>query len=246
MGERRSSDLRVRFDARLRLEFHGAKITSDAGLLAFRELDEALGLSQVAERMLGETRTGRNVQHELVALLRQSVYSRLAGYEDTNDAGRLAKDPAMRVVVSRRASQKQAAGPTTVGRFETEMLTHPENLQALSSLNGAWVSRAMARTRTRRIVLDLDSSESPVHGEQEGSSYNGHFQCVCYQPSPVLLQRVWGLRGGDAAPRARAQCPCVEGAAGAGGGAVSGGRTAQVPAGGCGLRQSRGIPVPGA
>ena len=79
MGERRSSDLRVRFDVRLRLQFHGAKVTSDAGLLPFRELDEALGLSQSAEMMLAETRTGRNVQHELAPLLRQSVYSRLAG-----------------------------------------------------------------------------------------------------------------------------------------------------------------------
>ena len=56
MGEKRSSDLRVRFDARLRLEFQGAKVTSDAGLLAFRELDEALGLSRLAEGMLTETR----------------------------------------------------------------------------------------------------------------------------------------------------------------------------------------------
>ena len=180
MGERRGSDLRVQFDARLRLKFHGAKVTSDAGLLAFRELDEALGLSHLAQSMLAETRTGRNVQHEVLPLLRQSVYSRLAGYEDTNDAERLAQDPAMRVIVSRRASDKQAASTNCVSRFETEMLTGPENLQALSELKGAWVSRAMGRTKTRRIILDLDSSESPVHGEQEGSSYNGHFQCVCY------------------------------------------------------------------
>ena len=79
MGERRSSDLRVRFAARLRLEFHGAKVTSDAGLPTFRELDEALGLSHLAQSMLAETRTGRNVRHELAPLLRQSVYSRLAG-----------------------------------------------------------------------------------------------------------------------------------------------------------------------
>ena len=128
MGERRSNDLRVRFDARLRLEFQGAKVTSDAGLLAFRGLDEALGLSHLAQSMLAETRTGRNVQHELVPLLRQSVYSRLAGYEDTNDAERLAQDPAMRVIVSRRASEKQAGSTTSVSRFETEMLTGPENI----------------------------------------------------------------------------------------------------------------------
>ena len=182
MGEGRNGGLRVHLDARVRLEFQGAKVTSDAGLLAVRELDDALALSQLAERMLAETRTGRNIQHELVALLRQSVYSRLAGYEDTNDADRLAQDPAMRVIVSRRASQKQAASTNSMSRFETEMLTHPENLPALSRLNEAWVSRAMGWTKTRRIILDLDSSESPVHGEQEGSSYNGHFQCVCYHP----------------------------------------------------------------
>jgi hypothetical protein len=180
MGEGRNGGLRVHFDARVRLELQGAKVTSDAGLLAVRELDDALRLSQLAERMLTETRTGRNVQHELVALLRQSVHSRLAGYEDTNDAERLAQDPAMRVIVSRRASEKQAASTNSVSRFETEMLTQPENLEALSRLNEAWVSRAMGRTNTRRLILDLDSSESPVHGEQEGASYNGHFECVCY------------------------------------------------------------------
>jgi hypothetical protein len=182
MGEGSSGRLRVGFDARIRVEFHGAEVTSDAGLLACRELDEALGLTELAEKELVEARRGRNVQHELVPLLRQSVYSRLAGYEDTNDAERLARDPAMRVVVSRRASDKQAASTTSVSRFETEMLTGPENLQTLPKLNEAWVSRAMGRTRTRRIILDLDISESPVHGEQEDSSYNGHFECVCYHP----------------------------------------------------------------
>ena len=70
--------------ARIRLEFHGATITSDAGLLACRELDDALGLTETANECLQESRGGRNVQHRLVGLLRQSVYSRLAGYEDTN------------------------------------------------------------------------------------------------------------------------------------------------------------------
>ena len=112
MGEKTKEALKLQFDKRLRLEFHGARINSDAGLLACRELDGALELTEVAPTYLRETRGGRNMQHELVPLLRQSVYSRLAGlagYEDTNDALRLARDPAMQTVAGHRALEKQAA-----------------------------------------------------------------------------------------------------------------------------------------
>ena len=83
MGESTDSRTTLRFDRRLRLEFHGSTMTSDAGLLACRELDDALGLTETATACLQESRGGRNVQHQLVALVRQSVYSRLAGYEET-------------------------------------------------------------------------------------------------------------------------------------------------------------------
>ncbi len=188
MGENNGEALKLQFDRRLRLEFHGARITSDAGLLACRELDGALGLAEVAPNYLRETRGGRNVQHELVPLLRQSVYSRLAGYEDTNDAARLARDPAMQAVVGRRALEKQAASTNTLSRFETEVLVTEENLRGLKQLNAQWVDRAMMRTRHQRITLDMDSSESPVYGEQEGAAYNGHFECVCYHPLFVFNQ----------------------------------------------------------
>jgi len=182
MGESGRDALKVHFDARVRLEFRGATITSDAGLLACRELDEALGLSKTASSYLEESRGGRNVQHRLVPLLRQSVYSRLAGYEDTNDAERLARDPAMRVVTGWRAPDKQAASTNTLSRFETEVLTREENLEGLAHLNAQWVGRAMARTPHQRLILDMDSSESPVQGQQEGAAYNGHFESVCYHP----------------------------------------------------------------
>ncbi len=182
MGEKIHEGLKLQFDKRLRLEFRGASITSDAGLLACRELDGALVLTEAAPIYLRETRGGRNVQHELVPLLRQSVYSRLAGYEDTNDAVRLARDPAMQAVVGRQALEKQAASTNTLSRFETEVLVTGENLGGLEQLNGEWVDRAMMRTRHQRIILDMDSSESPVYGEQEGAAYNGHFETVCYHP----------------------------------------------------------------
>ena len=188
MGESTKPPLKVQFDRRVRLEFRGATITSDAGLLAARELDEALGLTELSTGHLKESRTGRNVQHYLVPLLRQSVYSRLAGYEDTNDAERLAQDPAMRVIAGWRGPDKPAASTNSMSRFETEVLTRPENLEGLARLNTRWVQQGMARTAHRRIILDMDSSESPVHGEQEGASYNGHFGCVCYHPLFVFNQ----------------------------------------------------------
>ena len=96
MGDCQNEDLRVGFDRRLKLKFLGSQITTDAGLLVYRELDEALGLTEIASEVLADSRQGRNKQHQLVPLLRQSIYSRLAGYEDVNDAERLAVDPALR------------------------------------------------------------------------------------------------------------------------------------------------------
>ena len=121
-------------------------------------------------------------RHPLLPLLRQSVYSRLAGYEDTNDAERLAQDPAMRVIVGWQGTDKQAASTNTMSRFETEVLTEEENLDGLARLNVEWVARAMAQTSHQRVILDMDSSESPVHGQQEGVAYTGHFESVCYHP----------------------------------------------------------------
>ena len=109
MGDGEKAPLRLQFNPKVRLEFHGSTITSDAGLLAFRELDHALDLTCIAIDYLQDYRTGRNIQHHLVPLLRQSIFSRLAGYDDTNDADRLAQDPAMRVVVGWQGSERKAA-----------------------------------------------------------------------------------------------------------------------------------------
>ena len=116
MGDCQNRDLRVTFDRRLKLEFLGSKVTTDGGLLAYRELDEALGLTEMSEEVLTDSRLDSNKQHQLVPLLRQSVYSRLAGYEDVNDAKRLAIDPAMRYVVGGRAAlaDKYAASTSEV------------------------------------------------------------------------------------------------------------------------------------
>src|ERR687894_2064604 len=102
-GEENDVALRVAFDPRLKLEFHGSRVTSDAGLLAFRDLDDALGLTDLAGEVLADPRTGQNSRHTLTAQVRQSIFGRLAGYEDVNDADRLGRDPAMRWIVGGRA-----------------------------------------------------------------------------------------------------------------------------------------------
>ena len=128
MGEAKPEPLRVDFDRRIKLEFHGARITSDGGLLAYGELDDAVGLIDTAVAALSDGRRGRNIRHRLAALLRQSVLGRLAGYEDVNDAERLARDPAMRAIVGREGLDRLAASSSQMGRFETEWLASDANL----------------------------------------------------------------------------------------------------------------------
>jgi hypothetical protein len=181
-GDSRKHSLRVDFDRRLKLEFHGSKITSDAGLLAYRELDDVLGLTDLGGAALSDLRRGKNTRHLLTGLLRQSVYGRLAGYEDVNDAERLSLDPAMRAIVDRKGLDRRAASTSQMGRFETEWLATEENLAALTNLSGLWIDRVHDRKKPKIVILDMDSSESPTHGEQEGSAYNGHFGCTCYHP----------------------------------------------------------------
>ncbi len=191
MGDATSGPVRLSFNPRLRVEFRGATVTSDAGLVLPRELDERLGLGALIERHLTDPRSGRNRQFPLSNLFRQSIYSRLAGYEDTNDAERLAKDPTFRMLASRERRETSVALTSTLHWFETEVLAEERNYQGLARFNTALIHHAVTRSATQRVTLDIDSSESPVHGAQEQSAYNGHFESVCYHPLFVFNQ------GGD-------------------------------------------------
>ena len=182
MGESKQGCLRVDFDRRLKLEFHGSKITSDAGLLAYRELDDALGLTEMAEGVFQDSRTGKNGWHGMTGQFRQSVFGGLGGYDDVNDADRLGRDPAMRWIVGGKAIERQAASTSQMGRFETELLATDENVEALVDMNGVWIDKVHDRHPPKMIILDMDSSVSPTHGDQEGTAYNGHFGCTCYHP----------------------------------------------------------------
>ncbi len=219
MGDCQNEDLRLGFDSRLKLKFLGSQITTDAGLLAYRELDEALGLTETSVVVLTDSRLGSNKQHQLVPLFRQSIYSRLAGYEDVNDAERLCVDPAMRHVVGGRATlpEKQAASASEVGRFETETLSTKSNLTALMGLSGQWIDQVHRRQPLKQLILDLDSSVSETYGRQQGTAYNGHFECLCYHPLFLFnqfgdLESVMLRRGNNASAKywRRVLVPVIE------------------------------------
>ena len=201
-GESREPLMRLGFDRRIKLEFHGAGSSSDGGLLTYRELDDVLGLTDLAASVLGEDRRGRNIRHHLPALLRRSVLGRLAGYEDVNDAERLAADPVIRAIIGREGHDRDGASSSQMGRFETEWLATDHNLKALANLCGAWIDRVHDRKPPDGIILDMDSSVSPTYGGQQGTAYNGHFGCTCYHP--LFLFNQYGdlerclLRSGNA------------------------------------------------
>ena len=88
----------------------------------------------------------------------------------------------MRWIVGGKAVERQAASTSQMGRFETELLATDANIEVLTDMNGAWIDRVHDRHPPKMIILDMDSSVSPTHGEQEGTAYNGHFGCTCYHP----------------------------------------------------------------
>jgi hypothetical protein len=175
-GESNGAALRLDFDRRLMLRFRGSVITSDGGLLAYRELDDVLALTTTGGERLADARTGKNGRHLLVGLLRQSVFGRLAGYEDVNDAERLCRDPVMRWVVGGTAPMGQAASASQMGRFEAEWLTGPENLAALADLPGRWIDTVHQRRQPpvhRRAGRSIGSAAAysirPRRGTLEAS-----------------------------------------------------------------------------
>ena len=139
-------------------------------------------LTEMAEGVFQDSRTGKNGWHGKTGQFRQSVFGRLGGYDDVNDADRLGRDPAMRWIVGGKAIERQAASTSQMGRFETELLATDENVEALVDMNGVWIDKVHDRHPPKMIILDMDSSVSPTHGEQEGTAYNGHFGCTCYHP----------------------------------------------------------------
>jgi Transposase DDE domain group 1 len=144
-------------------------VTSDGGLLLVRELDERSGFGELIGRHVTDERT-KNTQLPLADWVGPSIYSRLAGYEDVNDAERLSQDPALRLIGSEKVQERGAALTSRIQSFETELLTQAENLAGLAALNGELVAKGEAVDPRRRVGLDMGSTDIPVYGHQQQSA----------------------------------------------------------------------------
>jgi hypothetical protein len=182
VGETQKQPFQLSFNASLKVDFQGSRVTSNGGLILVRELDERLEFGELIAKHLTDSRRAKNTQFPFADLLRQSVYGRLAGYEDLNDAEHLSHDPTFRLIGSGKLWDRGAALTSRLQSFETEMLAEEGNFAGLADLNRALVGRAQAMDSGWRTTLDLDSTEIPVYGEQEQSAYKGHFESTCYHP----------------------------------------------------------------
>ncbi len=179
-GEERTNEIRCRFNPSIGINFQGAKISSDTGILLLREIDERFGITSSLEGMLQDSRNVSQTQHSCTDLLRQRVYQIAAGYEDCNDANELRKDPALCLALGK--NNAYAASQSLLSRFENKILGNRHGLQALDGVLQRSIDPLLKREGKARLILDLDSSEDPAHGRQEGVNYNGHYRKNCYHP----------------------------------------------------------------
>ena len=165
---------------RVRVDFKGGEVTSDAGLLLIREVDRQLGLTERAARQLVDNRQKGKVRHEVLGMLRQRVYGLVAGYEDLNDFDTLRHDPLLQTVTGR--IETLASAPTLC-RFE-----NGQDRRAAFAVNELLVEQFMGSfaEEPEEIILDFDATDNPVHGLQEGRFFHGYYDHYCFLPLYVF------------------------------------------------------------
>ena len=182
MGERHSTTISPDFDRRIKIHFTGATATSDAGTLMLAEMADRLGLIRDLAGKLHDPRNPVFTVHTMESLLAQRIHSIAAGYEDGDDSDDLRDDPALKAASGKREEDVGLASQPSVSRLENNLLRLGGNLKMLEDANLEWALLPYLIKGRKRIYLDADSYESPVHGGQEGSAYNGYYKSDCYHP----------------------------------------------------------------
>jgi hypothetical protein len=184
----------------------GGDLTSDAGLLLVSLADDKLGLTDAMAAGIADGREQSKVVHGVVEILRERIYAICQDYEDANDLDTLRYDSALKAACKRLPkSGEPLASQPTISRFEN-MPGAKEMARMAESMARAAISRLPARTG--RVIIDVDATEDPCHGQQELELFNGHYGCHCYLPVMIHItgddgrQRLIGsvLRPGNAGP----------------------------------------------
>jgi len=169
-------------------DFHGGLISSDAGLLPIRQLDQRLGWTAAVAEVLGDVRQPGKVDHTLREILRQRLFGLLAGYQDANDHTRLRHDPILQTVADR--GEEALASQPTLSRFENAA-TARQVAQINRLLVKMFVQR-MGRARPKRMILDIDPTDDPCHGSQQLALFNGFYGQYMYLPN-LVFERTTGM-----------------------------------------------------
>jgi len=166
----------------IRMNFEGGDITSDAGLLLIRAFDEGQKFTEGMSRLIFDPRQSGKVVHEQVSLIRQRLYQIIAGYEDCNDADRLRFDPALKVVCATQTGEEELASQPTLSRLENRV-----GKWDLVKLNAYLLEQGLPKKhRRRRVILDIDSTDDPCHGQQQLALFNGFYDQYMYLPLLVF------------------------------------------------------------
>lgn len=165
-------------------DFEGGRLTSDAGLLLLREVDRRLNLLDAVDQAIPDPRDPRYTVHEQRELLAQRILALASGYEDENDHQTLRSDPALQTASGRMPAEDQPLGsPSTLCRLENRI-----SRRTIWRLHDVLVDQFLSSYSQppAEITLDLDATDDPIHGEQEGRFFHGYYHCYCYLPLYVF------------------------------------------------------------
>jgi hypothetical protein len=179
-GESQKEMIRPDFNRAIMIDFQGAQISSDTGFILLREIDDRFSIIDPMRDCLEDLRSPAHTKHALVQMVRQRVYQIAAGYEDCNDEDFLRIDPALRLAIGK--DHKAGASQSMLSRLENDVLGNAFGLEALDAALTRSTDALLRRKNKRRLIIDLDSTEDPVHGKQECVAYNGHFGKNCFHP----------------------------------------------------------------